>query len=54
MKFKVCPQRRISLGQVGSFNYAIDKMVFQDAFTPEKENSVKSVLDYDITISKLK
>ena len=40
--------------QVGSFNYAIDKMVFHDVFLPEKENAVKSVLDYDITISKLK
>ena len=42
------------LTQVGSFNYAIDKMVFYDVFLPEKKNAVKSVLDYDVTISKLK
>ena len=42
------------LVKVGSFNYAIDKMVFHDVFLPEKENAMKSVLDYDITISRLK
>ena len=42
------------LAKVGSFNYAIDKMVFHDVFLPEKENAMKSVLDYDITISRLK
>ena len=43
-----------SLTKVGSFNYAIDKMVFHDVFLPEKENALKSVLDYDITINRLK
>jgi len=42
------------IAKVGSFNYAIDKMVFHDVFLPEKENAMKSVLDYDITISRLK
>ena len=42
------------LAKVGSFNYAIDKMVFHDVFLPEKENAMKSVLDYDITINRLK
>ena len=42
------------LVKVGSFNYAIDKMVFQDVFLPEKVNALKSVLDYDITINRLK
>ena len=42
------------LTKVGSFNYAIDKMVFHDVFLPEKENALKSVLDYDITINRLK
>ena len=42
------------IAKVGSFNYAIDKMVFHDVFLPEKENAMKSVLDYDITINRLK
>ena len=42
------------IAKVGSFNYAIDKMVFHDVFLPEKENAMKSVLDYDITIKRLK
>ena len=43
-----------SNSQVGSFNYAIDKMVFLDEFVPAKKDSVKSVLDYDISISQLR
>ena len=44
----------ISFFQVGSFNYAIDKMVFRDEFVPAKKDAVKSVLDYDISISALR
>jgi hypothetical protein len=40
--------------QVGSFNYAINRMIFRDEFIPVEESSLKSVLDYDIKIYPLK
>ena len=39
--------------QVGSFNYAIDKLIFRDEFTPTKEKAVRSILDYDIDLHSL-
>ena len=39
--------------QVGSFNYAMDKLIFKDEFTPAKEDAVRSILDYDIEIYSL-
>ena len=40
--------------QVGSFNYAINKMVFRDEFIPVEKSSLKSVLDYNIKIYPLR
>ena len=39
--------------QVGSFNYAMDKIVFRDEFIPTKEDAVRSILDYAINIFPL-
>lgn len=39
--------------QVGSFNYAMDKIVFKDEFIPTKEDAVRSILDYAINIFPL-
>ena len=39
--------------QVGSFNYAMDKLIFEDEFVPTKEEAVRSILDYDIEIYPL-
>merc|ERR1719270_2865054 len=38
--------------QVGSFNYAIDKMIFRDEFISESDQ-IRSVLDYYINITAL-
>ena len=38
--------------QVGSFNYDINKMIFQDEFIAA-EDQIRSVLDYEIKIRKL-
>ena len=40
--------------QVGSFNYAINKMLFRDEFIPVEKSSLKSVLDYNIKIYPLR
>ena len=39
--------------QVGSFNYAMDKLIFDDEFIPVKEEAVRSILDYEIEIYPL-
>ena len=39
--------------QVGSFNYAMDKLIFADEFIPVKEEAVRSILDYEIEIYAL-
>ena len=38
---------------MGSFNYAMDKLIFDDEFIPVKEEAVRSILDYDIEIYPL-
>jgi hypothetical protein len=35
---------------VGSFNYDMSKMVFVNEFVPDHTDSVKSILDYQVTI----
>jgi len=57
----ICPMRfnsfpmdvQVCTFQVGSFNYAIDKLIFRDEFTPTKEQAVRSILDYDIDLHSL-
>ena len=38
---------------MGSFNYAMDKLIFDDEFIPVKEEAVRSILDYEIEIYPL-
>ena len=45
---------QVCVFQVGSFNYATNKLVFRDEFIPVKEEAVRSILDYDINIYPLK
>ena len=40
--------------QVGSFNYDAEKMVFRSEFVPDEKESIKSILDYSISINKLR
>ena len=40
--------------QVGSFNYDMAKMVFENEFVPDDKQAIKSILDYQITIKDLK
>ena len=55
MEFAAFPMDiQVCTFQVGSFNYAINRMVFRDEFIPVEESSLKSVLDYDIKIYPLK
>ena len=44
---------QVCVFQVGSFNYATNKLVFRDEFIPVKEEAVRSILDYDINIYPL-
>ncbi|XP_023335266.1 glycine receptor subunit alpha-3 [Eurytemora carolleeae] len=57
----ICPMRfnafpmdiQVCKFQVGSFNYDMSKMAFQNEFVP-KDTSIKSILDYQIAFSALK
>ena len=57
----ICPMRfnsfpmdvQVCIFQVGSFNYAVDKLIFTDEFIPVKEEAVRSILDYEIEIFPL-
>ena len=57
----ICPMRfnsfpmdvQVCTFQVGSFNYAVDKLIFTDEFIPVKEDAVRSILDYEIEIFPL-
>ena len=40
--------------QVGSFNYDATKMVFLSEFVPNEKEAIKSILDYQISISALR
>ena len=40
--------------QVGSFNYHMDQLVFANEMVPQANTSIKSILDYEITIKDLK
>ena len=42
------------LFQVGSFNYDATKMVFLSEFVPNEKEAIKSILDYQISISALR
>jgi len=55
MKFNAFPMdiQRCKF-QVGSFNYDMTKMVFENEFVPNEEQAIKSILDYQITIQNLK
>lgn len=55
MKFNAFPMdiQRCKF-QVGSFNYDMSKMVFENEFVPDEKQAIKSILDYQITIKDLK
>ncbi len=40
--------------KVGSFNYDMSKMTFANEFVPNEEDSIKSILDYEIKIKDLR
>lgn len=44
---------QVCVFQVGSFNYATNKLIFRDEFIPVKEEAIRSILDYDINIYPL-
>lgn len=44
---------QVCVFQVGSFNYATNKIIFRDEFLPVKEEAIRSILDYDINIYSL-
>jgi len=44
---------QVCVFQVGSFNYATNKLLFRDEFLPVKEEAIRSILDYDINIYPL-
>lgn len=55
MKFNAFPMdiQRCKF-QVGSFNYHMDQLVFANEMVPQANTSIKSILDYEITIKDLK